>query len=298
MALNQSALLTLLDALRSSENGDLVCSLTERRHQELIEAEATAHIGAGPHERSETRTNQRNGHSGAHHPRPVPRHGQRVTPRVGVKNRSTTAFVIITVCRSPPAGGRRGNQTEERRLPGHHHPRRSALRDQEPLDHGPVGHWNRLTLTTAQPGDLRPGLSRFPLQARRTTVTRCRPLVWDGAAPADNADYITGPYAFEDDPIPRPAPRTRPSGSTASAAISAFAHRHGVAGVLLMWHDGNYPHARGPRRSSSTHAPDGCASPSPPGSADAACGSPTSSTTSPSCTSRRDAAPASGSGST
>jgi putative transposase len=62
MALDQSALLTLLDALRSSENGDLVRSLAERLLQELIEAEATAHIGAGPHERSENRTNQRNGH--------------------------------------------------------------------------------------------------------------------------------------------------------------------------------------------------------------------------------------------
>jgi putative transposase len=62
MALDQSALLSLLDALRSSENGDLVRSLAERLLQELIEAEATAHIGAGPHERTDTRTNQRNGH--------------------------------------------------------------------------------------------------------------------------------------------------------------------------------------------------------------------------------------------
>lgn len=62
MALDQSALLTLLDALRSSESGDLVRQLAERLLQELIEAEATAHIGAGPNERSETRTNQRNGH--------------------------------------------------------------------------------------------------------------------------------------------------------------------------------------------------------------------------------------------
>jgi putative transposase len=62
MALDQSALLSLLDALRSSENGDLVRSLAERLLQELIEAEATAHIGAGPHERTEARTTQRNGH--------------------------------------------------------------------------------------------------------------------------------------------------------------------------------------------------------------------------------------------
>ena len=62
MALDQSALLSLLDALRSSESGDLVRSLAERLLQELIEAEATAHIGAGPHERTEARRTQRNGH--------------------------------------------------------------------------------------------------------------------------------------------------------------------------------------------------------------------------------------------
>jgi putative transposase len=62
MALDHSALLSLLDALRSSENGDLVRSLAERLLRELIEAEATARIGAGPGERSETRTAQRNGH--------------------------------------------------------------------------------------------------------------------------------------------------------------------------------------------------------------------------------------------
>ena len=62
MALDQSALLTLLDALRSSQDGDLVRQVAERLLQELIEAEATVHIGAGPNERSETRTNQRNGH--------------------------------------------------------------------------------------------------------------------------------------------------------------------------------------------------------------------------------------------
>jgi putative transposase len=62
MALDHSALLSLLDALRSSENGDLVRSVAERLLQELIEAEATARIGAGPHERTETRSAQRNGH--------------------------------------------------------------------------------------------------------------------------------------------------------------------------------------------------------------------------------------------
>lgn len=62
MALDQSALLPLRDALRSLESGDLVRQLAECLLQELIETEATAHIGAGLNERFETRTNQRNGH--------------------------------------------------------------------------------------------------------------------------------------------------------------------------------------------------------------------------------------------
>ena len=62
MALDQSALPSLLDALRSPQNADPVRQLAEWLLQELIEAEATAHIGAGPGERTETRTAQRNGH--------------------------------------------------------------------------------------------------------------------------------------------------------------------------------------------------------------------------------------------
>jgi transposase-like protein len=62
MVLDHSALFYLVDALRSSDSGDLVRRLAERLLQELIEAEASAHIGAGPGERTETRTAQRNGH--------------------------------------------------------------------------------------------------------------------------------------------------------------------------------------------------------------------------------------------
>jgi putative transposase len=62
MALSQSALLDLLDALNASDGVDMVRTAVQAILQELIEAEATAVIGAGPHERSESRVVQRNGH--------------------------------------------------------------------------------------------------------------------------------------------------------------------------------------------------------------------------------------------
>lgn len=52
----------LLDALRAGEDVDLIRSSVELVLQALIDAEATAFIGAAPHERSEDRTNYRNGH--------------------------------------------------------------------------------------------------------------------------------------------------------------------------------------------------------------------------------------------
>ncbi len=61
MALDQSALLELTEALRSADSGELMRRLLHTMLQALIDAEATAHIGAGPHERTETRTTQRNG---------------------------------------------------------------------------------------------------------------------------------------------------------------------------------------------------------------------------------------------
>jgi transposase-like protein len=62
MALSQSALLDLLDALKASDGVDVVRTAVQVMLQELIEAEATAVIGAGRHERTESRTVQRNGH--------------------------------------------------------------------------------------------------------------------------------------------------------------------------------------------------------------------------------------------
>jgi hypothetical protein len=62
MALDQSALLEVLEALKAADVGDRVHHAAETLYQALIEAELTAVIGAAPHERTETRTNLRNGH--------------------------------------------------------------------------------------------------------------------------------------------------------------------------------------------------------------------------------------------
>jgi len=61
MAMDQSALLDLLEALRTADGGELMRRMLTMMLQELIDAEATAVIGAGPHERSTARTTQRNG---------------------------------------------------------------------------------------------------------------------------------------------------------------------------------------------------------------------------------------------
>jgi putative transposase len=61
MALDQSALLELLDVMRSADGGDLMRRLLATILQLLVDAEATAFIGAEPHQRSESRTAQRNG---------------------------------------------------------------------------------------------------------------------------------------------------------------------------------------------------------------------------------------------
>jgi putative transposase len=61
MALDQSALLDLLAQLKLTDVTDRIRTATETLYQELIEAEATAFIGAGPFERTADRTTHRNG---------------------------------------------------------------------------------------------------------------------------------------------------------------------------------------------------------------------------------------------
>src|SRR3954467_7304949 len=62
MALDQSALLEVLEALKVAEVGDRVRAAAGTIYQALIEAELTDVIGAAAHERSDARTNHRNGH--------------------------------------------------------------------------------------------------------------------------------------------------------------------------------------------------------------------------------------------
>jgi putative transposase len=62
MALPESALSDLLDAFRSGDGVDLIRDAVRLVLQELIEVEAAEAIGARPYERTETRSNERNGH--------------------------------------------------------------------------------------------------------------------------------------------------------------------------------------------------------------------------------------------
>ncbi|MBM0128155.1 IS256 family transposase [Pimelobacter simplex] len=62
MALPQSALSELLEAFRTGDGVDLIRESVRVALQELIEIEATEHIGAAPYERTPERVTDRNGH--------------------------------------------------------------------------------------------------------------------------------------------------------------------------------------------------------------------------------------------
>ena len=72
MALDESALPELLDALRAVDGVDLIRDAVRLVMQELIELEATDHIGAGPYERSDERVTEATGiDCGRSRPRPA-----------------------------------------------------------------------------------------------------------------------------------------------------------------------------------------------------------------------------------
>ena len=56
MALDKTALLELTEALSSADDGQLMRRLLHSILKALIDAEAAQHIGADPHERTDTRT--------------------------------------------------------------------------------------------------------------------------------------------------------------------------------------------------------------------------------------------------
>src|SRR6476469_9391860 len=62
MALSQSALLEILDAIKEADVADRVRESAATIYQALIEAQLTSVIDAEPHERSDARAGQRNGH--------------------------------------------------------------------------------------------------------------------------------------------------------------------------------------------------------------------------------------------
>jgi putative transposase len=62
VALDQSALLEVLDALTAAEVDDRIRQAAQTIYQALIEAELTAVIGAAPNQRTPDRSAQRNGH--------------------------------------------------------------------------------------------------------------------------------------------------------------------------------------------------------------------------------------------
>src|SRR5919109_250191 len=62
MALDQSALIEVLEALRAADVDARIRQAAQTISQALIEAELTAVIGAAPNERTDSRSAQRNGH--------------------------------------------------------------------------------------------------------------------------------------------------------------------------------------------------------------------------------------------
>ena len=61
MALDDSALLEMIEMLRTADGGDLMRRLLGGMLQGVVDAEAVAHIGAQLHERTDGRLTQRNG---------------------------------------------------------------------------------------------------------------------------------------------------------------------------------------------------------------------------------------------
>ena len=61
MALDNAALLEVLEAMQAAGVEDRVRTAAQTIYQALIDAELTAVIGAGPWERTDQRTAQRNG---------------------------------------------------------------------------------------------------------------------------------------------------------------------------------------------------------------------------------------------
>ncbi|URL00911.1 transposase (plasmid) [Pseudomonas sp. BYT-1] len=130
MTLNQSALLELTQMLRAADEGDMMRQMLGLMLQALVEAEATSVSGAAPHERTEDRTNQRNGSR----PRTVSTTTGDLTVRI-----PSCARVVSYPARAPPLGRRgvarrhHGDLCPRRVDPQGRRPRRRARRRQRDL---------------------------------------------------------------------------------------------------------------------------------------------------------------------
>ena len=94
MALSDSALSELAEVFRTGEGTDFIRECVRVAMQELIDAEATAAIGAGRYERTESRVTERNGSR----PRLLTTHAGDIA----------LAFPSCAPGRSSPASCRRG----------------------------------------------------------------------------------------------------------------------------------------------------------------------------------------------
>jgi integrase/recombinase XerC len=105
MALDQSALLEVLEALKAAEVDDRIRKAAETIYQALIEAELSSVIGALPHQRTEARAGWRNGH------RP-----RTITTTAGDLERPATRGLLGHLGPGRPRGGGRLVR-QPRRLP-------------------------------------------------------------------------------------------------------------------------------------------------------------------------------------
>jgi hypothetical protein len=112
MALDQSALIDVLEALRAADVDDRIRQAAQTIYQALIEAELTAVLGAAPNERTETRDRQAQ--------RPPAQDADHHSRRSGAAHPQAAGRVVLPVAvgTPPPRGSgpvRRGHVGLSRR---------------------------------------------------------------------------------------------------------------------------------------------------------------------------------------
>lgn len=111
-ALEQSALLELLEVLKGVEVEDRIRRAAETLYQALIEAELTTVIGAFPHQRTETRTRPRNGYR--------PRTITTTAGGPGAEDPAAAGGVVLPVAARAAVGRSVAVRRDHRNLPARH----------------------------------------------------------------------------------------------------------------------------------------------------------------------------------